>query len=83
MRLQIDDMIAYEEDGVEKICRVKKMTGGLVYFREHKIAKEEADKLSRKMSASQMQDFNLRKISVDILGRVKDPVRMKKKSEAA
>lgn len=83
MRLQIDDMVAYEEDGEEKICRVKKMTSGLVYFREHKIAKEEADKLSRKMSANQMQSFNLRKISVDILGRVKDPDRMKKKSEAA
>jgi len=83
MRLQIDDMVAYEEKGNEKICRVKKMTSGLVYFRENKIAKEEADKLSRKMSATQMQEFNVRKISVDILGRVKDPFKMKQKSKAA
>ncbi len=82
MRLQINDMVAYEEDGETKICCVKKMTSGKVYFRDHRIATEEADKLSRKLSAKQMQGFNLRKISVDITGRIKDPTLMKNKKFA-
>lgn len=77
MRLQINDMVAYEENGRQVIARVKKMTGKTVYFRDHRIAREEADKLSRQLSAAKMQEFNLRKISVDILGRVKDPGKAK------
>lgn len=50
------------------------MTSGLVYFRSHLIAKEEADKLSKKFSASQMQEKNLRKVYVDAMGKVKDPM---------
>lgn len=83
IRLQIDDMVAYEENGNKYICRVKKMTSGLVYFRSHQIAKEEADKLSRKMSARQMQKFNVRKISVDIIGRVRDPKKLKQEGVVA
>lgn len=83
MRLQINDMVAYEEDGALCICRVKKMTSGVVYFRKHFIAKEDADKLSRKMSAKQMQEFNLRKISVDMLGCVKDPLAARQAMAAA
>ncbi len=83
MRLQIDDIVAYEADGIERICRVKKMTNGMIYLRPHTIAKEQADKESWAASAAQLQLKNARKISVDILGRVKDPVKMKKKSEAA
>ncbi len=73
MRLQINDMVAYEENGETKICRVKKMTSGLIYLREHLIAKETADKLSWAASPGQLQKKNARKISVDITGRVKDP----------
>lgn len=83
MRLQINDMVAYEEEGITKICRVKKMTSGKIYLRDHRIAKEEADKESWAASAAQLQIKNARKISVDILGRVKDPLRMKRKSEEA
>jgi CRISPR-associated endonuclease Csn1 len=83
MRLQIDDMVAYEEDKITQICRVKKMTSGMIYLRPHLIAKEQADKESWAASAAQLQIKNARKISVDILGRVKDPVKMKKKLEAA
>lgn len=80
MKLHINDMVAYdilnEETGlVERvIARVKKMTSGLVYFRSHLIAKEEADKLSKKFSASQMQEKSLRKVYVDAMGKVKDPM---------
>lgn len=73
MRLQIDDMVAYEEDGETKITRVKKMTGGRVYLRPHRVAAETGDKLSWAASPGLMQEKNARKISVDILGRVKDP----------
>lgn len=75
MRLFMDDMVAFEEAGQIKICRVKKMTGEVVYLREHHIAKEEANKKSKKLSARQLQQKKARKISVDILGRVKDPLR--------
>lgn len=77
MRLHIDDMVAYEKDGKTVIARVKKMTGGKVYFRENKIAKEEADKLSWQGYPSKMQENNLRKIAVTIDGRVIDPKRPK------
>ena len=77
MRLHIDDMVAYEKDGKTVIARVKKMTVGKVYFRENKIAKEEADKLSWQAYPSKMQEYNLRKITVTIDGRVIDPKRPK------
>jgi len=82
MRLHINDMVAYEEDGELKICRVKKMTSGMIYLRPHIIAKEEADKLSWAASAKQLQLKNARKIAVDTLGRVKDP-QAKKQAKAA
>lgn len=73
MRLHNNDMVAYDENGQTAIARVKKMTGGRVYLRDHHIAQEEADTLSWAASSAQMQKKNLRKIYVDILGRVKDP----------
>jgi CRISPR-associated endonuclease Csn1 len=80
MRLHINDMVAYEENGITKINKVKKMTGGLVYLRDHSIAVESADKLSWAASAGLLQNKNARKISVDILGRVKDPMYAKPKT---
>lgn len=77
MRLHIDDMVAYEKDGETIIARVKKMTGGRIYFRENKIAKEEADKLSWGAYPSGMQERNLRKITVTVDGVVFDPKRPK------
>ena len=80
MKLQINDMVAYDELNKETgqtervIARVKKMTGGLVHFRSHLIAKEEDNKLSWAASANQMQKKNLRKIYVDAMGKVKDPM---------
>lgn len=77
MRLQINDMVAYEERNQTIHARVKKMTGVYVYLRPHNIAKEEADKLSWQASAKQLKLKNARKISVDILGHVKDPYKKK------
>jgi CRISPR-associated endonuclease Csn1 len=78
MRLQIDDMVAYEEEGKEIIARVKKMTGGRVYLRPHTIAKETADSLSWAASPNLLQQKNARKISVDITGRVRDSKKAQK-----
>lgn len=77
MRLHIDDMVAYEKDGKTIIARVKKMTGKLFYLRPHKIAQEDADKLSWAASAEQFRLRNGRKIAVTIDGRVIDPKRPK------
>ncbi|GLQ07143.1 type II CRISPR RNA-guided endonuclease Cas9 [Sneathiella chinensis] len=73
MRLHNNDMVAYEQDGVRIIARVKKMTGGRVYLRSHQIAQELGDKLSWAASANELAKRQARKISVDIMGRVRDP----------
>lgn len=74
MRLFIDDLVAYEENGRTEIRRVKKMNQpNQVVLRSHLIAVEEGDKLSWTASPRQLQLKNARKIKVDILGRVFDP----------
>jgi CRISPR-associated endonuclease Csn1 len=87
MRLHTDDIVVYEKDGSEVIARVKKLAklknGGDIYLRPHTIAREELSKLSWGASAAQLQLRKARKISVDIVGRVKDAVRMKKKAAVA
>jgi hypothetical protein len=86
MRLQKNDMVAYESEGVELICKVKKLSrgrsGGRICLRLHTIATEEANESSWEATASQLQLKNARKLSVDIIGRVKDPARMKKTAQA-
>jgi CRISPR-associated endonuclease Csn1 len=84
MRLQKNDMVAYESEGAVVICKVKKLGlgqrkhGGVVFLRSHTIAIEDANTLTWGASAYQLQLKNARKLSVDIMGRAKDPVRMKK-----
>jgi CRISPR-associated endonuclease Csn1 len=87
MRLQKNDMVAYENEGTNVICKVKilakEKSGGHVFVRPHNIAMEEAkNMLTWKASAYQLQLKNARKLSVDIMGRVKDPVHMKKQAPA-
>jgi CRISPR-associated endonuclease Csn1 len=72
MRLHNNDMVAYDEDGERKICKVKKMYNGFICLRSHLISKEEGDKLSWVASAPQLQKRNARKISVNMLGKVTD-----------
>ncbi len=75
MRLQINDMVAYEKDGETIIARVKKLTKpDRIYLRKHIIAKEELDKLSWGAFPNGLQKAKARKIKVDILGRVFDPL---------
>jgi CRISPR-associated endonuclease Csn1 len=87
MRLQKNDMVAYESEGTDVICKVKKTgrrkSGGTIFLRPHTIAIEDANTLTWEASAYQLQLKNARKLSVDIMGRVKDPAHMKKPAAAA
>jgi CRISPR-associated endonuclease Csn1 len=75
MRLHIDDMVAYEEEGGTVIRRVRKLNKpGKPVFVDHLRAKLEPNE-GWAASSKQMQLKNVRKISVDILGRVRDPQR--------
>ncbi len=75
MRLHIDDMVAYEENGKTVIARVQKMDAqNGVFFQENKVAKDEK---KSGVGAAKMQMLNMRKITVTIDGRVIDPKRPK------
>lgn len=88
MRLQINDMIAYDEDGERKICVVKKIDKSRPYVHvlNHVLSisslkDPETKKIKTFTEAfpvSKLQEKKARKISVDITGRVKDPAIMKK-----
>lgn len=81
MRLQIDDMVAYEEDGKTVYTRLKKMTGGRVYLRPHNIAVESGDQESWAASPNLLQQKQARKIAVDPMGRVKDPMKQRDRAD--
>ncbi len=74
MRLHIDDMVAYEENGKTIIARVQKMDANGVTLQENKVAKDEK---TPAFSAKKMQEKNMRKITVTIDGRVLDPKKPK------
>ena len=75
MRLHIDDMVAYEEDGKTIIARVQKMDSGHgVFFQENKVAKDE---IKSGFGAAKMQLLNMRPITVTVDGVVLDPKRPK------
>ncbi|MCD6460378.1 type II CRISPR RNA-guided endonuclease Cas9, partial [bacterium] len=77
MRLFINDMVAYEENGKTKICRVFKLnkSNATIYLRDNNIAKQDKELTGR--SAKWLKERFARRIAVDILGRVKDPYRRK------
>lgn len=53
------------------LFRVKKMSGGSVYFTPHNIAREDADTKSWKAAVSSMQKYRVRKVIVTPAGRIK------------
>ena len=75
MRLHINDMVAYDENGKREIRRVKKIDAATerVYLVSHLVANEQADKLSWAASANLLQKKNARKIAVTQVGKVFDP----------
>ncbi|MCH2548256.1 MAG: type II CRISPR RNA-guided endonuclease Cas9 [Alphaproteobacteria bacterium] len=74
MRLHINDMVAYDEDGKRVICRVqniKNKTAGLkISLKQHADAST-AD--GWEASPKQLQEKNARKVSVSPSGRLQDP----------
>ncbi|HRC25809.1 MAG TPA: type II CRISPR RNA-guided endonuclease Cas9 [Alphaproteobacteria bacterium] len=83
MRLQINDMVAYEENGETVYRRVRKLNKPdkpvFVDPLRAKLDNNEGWAASPKL----LQGKNARKIGVDILGRVCDPARAKKAEQAA
>lgn len=78
MRLYINDTVAYEENGIIKIRRVRllSISNSIVYMREINVAKKDSD-IGEQFSANKFQKTNARKVGVDILGRVSDPKKAK------
>jgi len=73
MRLFKDDLVAWDNGAARVIMRVKKFNqDGRLFFEPHSVAK--SDKDAKATSAKQLQERNARKIKVDILGRVFDPL---------
>ena len=85
MRLHIDDMVAYDEEGKQKICRVQKIsTNGQIFFIPHNVSSPERIKLEvLSMMAGVAQKNKLRKISVSPDGVVFDPAKVDEVCSAA
>ena len=72
MRLHINDMIAVGEGDERRIMRVLKLSGQRIEAVDH-TAGGKAENLSvYRKSAGQVLQVGLRKVSVDVLGRVRD-----------
>ncbi len=75
MRLHVNDMIATGEGDERRLMRVQKLTKQTIFAVDHTAAKPakqltSAETLNK--SAGQVLKVGLRKISVDVLGRVQD-----------
>ena len=75
MRLYKNDYVSYEDNGVRKIRRVKKMSGNIIYLRDINVAFKEKklENIGEKFSPRGLQKRNARKVGVDILGQIFDP----------
>lgn len=76
MDLYNRDMVAYEDGEETKVCIVKKITAAnnSIFLREHFVAKEEADKLSWGAYPNGLMQKQVRRLHVNILGHVRDPL---------
>lgn len=76
MRLFKDDMIAWNNGNNRIIMRVKKLAkDGRLWFEQHTVAKSKKEPNST--SVKQLQERNARKVKVNILGQVFDPLYQK------
>lgn len=88
MRLQINDFLAFEINGKTTITRIKKLSKDRIFVVPHNLAKTDDTFLSKVynfgyagIAASKLQQKSARKVSVDILGQVLDPVAFKKNEQ--
>ncbi|MXW42917.1 MAG: type II CRISPR RNA-guided endonuclease Cas9 [Acidimicrobiia bacterium] len=75
MRLHINDMVAVGEGSERRIMRVKELSGQRIVAVDHTAAGKAKELRSEKIlnkSAGQVLQAGLRKVSVDVLGRVHD-----------
>ena len=72
MRLHINDMVAIGNGEERRIYRVQKLAGSTVVAVDHVAAGKASELLPLRKSAGQILQSGLRKVSVDVLGRVKD-----------
>ena len=72
MRLHINDMIAVGEGEERRIMRVLKLSGQQISAVDHTAGGKAHDLTPYRKSAGQVRQAGLRKVSVDVLGRVRD-----------
>lgn len=72
MRLHIDDMVAIGEGSERRVLRVQKLSGRTITAVEHTAAGKAEGLSPYRKSAGQVLQAGLRKVSVDVLGRVQD-----------
>ncbi|MCY3911492.1 MAG: hypothetical protein OXF99_08240 [bacterium] len=72
MRLHINDMIALGEGSERRILRVQKLSGTTITAVDHTAAGKAENLSPYRKSAGQVLQAGLRKVSVDVLGRVRD-----------
>lgn len=72
MRLHINDMIAVGEGDERRIMRVLKLSGQRIEAVDHTAGGKAHDLTPYRKSAGQVLKVGLRKVSVDVLGRVRD-----------
>ena len=72
MRLHINDMVATGEGRGRRIMRVQKLSGSTITAVDHAAAGKAENLSPYRKSAGQVIQARLRKISVDVLGRVRD-----------
>ena len=72
MRLHVNDMVALGEGSERRIYRVQQMSGQRVVLVEHLQAGKAKETASISKQATRVLIEGLRKVSVDVLGRVRD-----------
>ena len=72
MRLHINDMIAVGDGEERRIMRVLKLSGQQINAVDHTAGGKAHDLTPYRKSAGQVLKVGLRKVSVDVLGRVRD-----------
>ncbi|WP_419845424.1 type II CRISPR RNA-guided endonuclease Cas9 [Candidatus Poriferisocius sp.] len=72
MRLHVNDMIAVGEGSERRFLRVQALSGQRITAVDHRAAGKAKELSPYRKSASQVLQVGLRKISVDVLGRVQD-----------
>lgn len=72
MRLHVNDMVAVGEGNERRIMRVKELSGQRIVAVDHTAAGKAKELPLYSKAAGQVLQAGLRKVSVDVLGRVRD-----------